>query len=420
MDEKELTQPCPRARALSPIPIEIEGQQLIVLRDPLQFSPEVVVPPVVYFFLMSLDGQNSLRDIKLFFARQFQHILTDEESAHILAELDRHFLLDTERFRAHRDEVVRAYHSETVRQPSHQGSAYPDDADVLAAQLDSFYCYPDGPGQPPSALTAGERRVRALIAPHISIHQGGPCFAWAYSRLCQSAPIETFVILGTGHADIPGCFAATRKTFLTPFGPVPVDLEFLDRLEQYDGSDLCREEIYHRAEHVIEFQTLFLQHALNGRDGQPPYRIVPILCSFLPDAWSPEEPNPEVIESVERFCQALRRTLAETTRPVCVICSADLAHIGYRYGDPVRIGRAHIDCMERDDYAMLKIIQSGDAEGFVANLLRDGNRRHICGFPCIYTMLRAMDLTGGELLRYNYSAMDDHNSTVSYASMVFY
>ncbi|MBM3335933.1 hypothetical protein FJY63_14845, partial [Candidatus Sumerlaeota bacterium] len=48
------------------------------------------------------------------------------------------------------------------------------------------------------------------------------------------------------------------------------------------------------------------------------------------------------------------------------------------------------------------------------------NQRRICGFPCIYAMLRSLDLSDGELLRYGQSAMDDRNSTVSYASVVFY
>jgi AmmeMemoRadiSam system protein B len=123
---------------------------------------------------------------------------------------------------------------------------------------------------------------------------------------------------------------------------------------------------------------------------------------------------------VDRFCDALRRSLAESTEPVCVICSADLAHIGYRYGDAIEIGPLEIARLEREDREMIEVLCQGNAEGFLDNLLEDGNRRHICGFPCIYPMLRALDLRDGELLRYAQSAMDTHNSTVSYASVAFY
>lgn len=413
-----MSEECPQARAIEPIPVQVEGQRLIALRDPQGFSPDVVVSPVVFYFLAHCDGKQTLRDIKLAFARQFRQILTDDEAHRILEDLDRHYLLDTERFRAHRDEIVRAYRAETVRSATHQGSAYADAPDALRAELDSYYAPPDGPGEPPAAGANGRRRVVALIAPHIGVRAGGPCFAWAYQRLSESPPTETFVVLGTGHAGIPGCFAATRKTFETPLGSIDVDTEFLDRLEAHYGGDLCAEEYYHRGEHVIEFQAIFLQHALAGRKGG--FRIVPILCSYAPEALADGADDGQTATIVERFCEALRATLAETPRPVCVICSADLAHVGFRYGDPVRLTTPDLDRIESDDHAMLEVICSGNSEGFLENLLRDNNRRRICGFPCIYTMLRTLDLKDGEVLRYAQSAMDEQNSTVSYASVAFY
>lgn len=408
---------CPQARLLEPIPVEVEGQRLIVLRDPQGFSEEVVVSPTLFFFLAQCDGSRTLRDIKLAFVRQFRHILPDEEARRILDDLDHHYLLDTERFRNRRDEIVRAYRKETVRRATHQGTAYHDEPEDLRAELDSYYSFPDGPGETPATIQSGRRRIVGLIAPHIGVRQGGPCFAWAYRRLCESPPMQTFVILGTGHAGIPGCFAATRKTFVTPLGFIPVDTDFLNRLEAHHGGDLCAEEYYHRFEHVIEFQAIFLQHALEGRSD---FRIVPILCSYGPEALSDGATDSQTAATVQRFCEALRATIAESPQPVCVICSADLAHVGWRYGDPVHLTTPDLDRLESDDRAMLDAICSGSGEGFLDNLMRENNRRRICGFPCIYTMLRALDLKNGELLRYAQSAMDERNSTVSYASVAFY
>ena len=416
-----MSEACPRARPLDPIPVQVDGQQLIVLRDPLRLAEEVAVSPFLYYFLAHCDGRRTLADIKLAFVRQFRQILTDEDAQRILGELDRHYLLDTERFRSFRQEAVRAYRDETVRRASHQGGAYPDDAGRLRAELESYYALPDGPGVAPADIPPGDRRVTALIAPHISVSQGGPCFAWAYARLCESLPIDTFVILGTGHAEIPGCFAATRKTFETPLGTVEVDGDFLDRLEGHYGGGLCAEEIHHRSEHVIEFQLIFLQHALAARGGGGPCRIVPILCSYGPEAiYDGAAGGGETAATVERFSDALRRTIAESKGAVCVISSADLAHVGWRYGDAVVLTTPALDQLADDDSAMLAAIRSGSAAAFLDNLKSDGNRRRICGFPCIYAMLRALDLRNGDLLRYGQSAMDERHSTVSYASMVFY
>jgi AmmeMemoRadiSam system protein B len=412
-----VSKPLPRARPLEPIPAEVQGQQVIVLRDPVGFSNDVVISPFVYFFLAHCDGERTLEDVKLVFARQFQHILTEEESDTILRQLDEHLLLDTERFALHRNSVIQTYREQTVRPAVHLGGAYAAEPAALRAELDSYYTHPDGPGTPPADTQPGDQQLRGLIAPHISVSQGGTCFAWAYHRLRRSQPIRTFVILGTGHAEIEGCFAATRKSFETPLGQVAVDGDLVDRLERYFGGDLCAREIHHRTEHVIEFQLIFLQHALAGRGD---FRIVPILCSFGPESLADGADSAETRSVVDRFCDALRRSIAESTEPVCVICSADLAHIGYRYGDAIEIGPLEITRLEREDREMIDVLCRGDAQGFLDNLLADGNRRHICGFPCVYPMLRALDLGDGELLRYAQSAMDARNSTVSYASVAFY
>jgi len=415
-----VTEAVPRARALDPIPVEVEGQQLIVLRDPVGFAEQVVVMPPVYFILAHCDGQRTLADIKLAFVRQYGVILPAPDARRILEDLDAHHLLESERFEQHRGQVIEAYRRERVRAAAHQGGAYPADPEALRTELDSYYTGAEGPGVCPAEITpaAGDRRVRGLIAPHISIKQGGPCFAWAYRRLCQSPAATTFVILGTGHAGIAGGYAATRKTFETPLGAVEVDTDFLDALERHSGADLTVEEIHHRSEHVIEFQLVFLQHALAGR---APFRIVPILCSFGPEGLADGVANVDHVgETVGRFCAALRRTIGEADRPVCVISSADLAHVGFRYGDRVTLGAPELDHLQSEDAAMLELIRAGSADGFFENLARENNRRRICGFPCIYTMLRALDLRDGELLRYGQSAMDERHSTVSYASMAFY
>jgi len=408
----------PRARPLDPIPVEVQGQQLIVLRDPLGISEDVAVAPLLYLFLAHCDGQNTVRDIKLALARRFQFILTPNETEKILEELDKYYLLDTDRYRNKLAQVIEEYRREKIRRPAHAGKSYPDNPEALKAELDSYYLAADGPGTLPSPSEPTGKPMAALIAPHISVQQGGTCFAWAYERLSQSPPADTYVILGTGHAQIPGCFAATRKNFETPFGLAETDTEFLDHLEENFGGDLCAQEIYHRTEHVIEFQLIFLQHSLRRRARS---RIVPILCSYGPESLDRNRSGEDNTASiVEKFCNALRQTIAETDRRICIIASADLAHVGHRYGDPVELGREDLVRLEHNDRAMLEIVCAGDADGFLENLLADGNRRRICGFPCIYAMLKALDLRNGELLRYGQSAMDERNSTVSYASVVYY
>jgi AmmeMemoRadiSam system protein B len=403
----------PKARMLEPIPLEIKNQQVIALRDPLGFSDDVVVTPYLYFFLAHCDGRRAIADLRLVFTRRFQHILTDDEVQQMLAEMDRHYLLEGEHFEERRRAVLDAYRRETVREAAHVGRAYPAEPEALRKQLDSYYA--NGASSTPGPAPAGDRRLAAFVAPHISVQLGADCFAAAYRRVRQSPPADTYVILGTGHAHIESVFAATRKDFATPLGTAKTDAAFIDSLEkQFDG-DLCKDEIHHRGEHVIEFQLIFLQHALPDRD----FRIVPILCSYSPEQLA-DGVATEAKETVARFGRALRAAIDESDRSVCLISSADLAHIGFRYGDPKVLERADCESLEREDRTMLETICAGDPRQFAEHLIAEDNRRRICGFPCIHTMLSARDLAGGELLGYGQSAMDERNSTVSYASIAYY
>ena len=114
------------------------------------------------------------------------------------------------------------------------------------------------------------------MAPHIDLRTGGSCFAYAFKALMEAKPIDTCIILGTGHEPLPNYFALCRKDFETPLGLVTADNDFIDELTCRCSLDLFADEFAHRREHTIEFQTLFLKLLL------PEVSIVP--CSAL-SAW---------------------------------------------------------------------------------------------------------------------------------------
>ena len=66
-----------------------------------------------------------------------------------------------------------------------------------------------------------------------------------------------------------GCGVLARKSFATPLGGVPTDLEVTERLlAAYEGpDDLLAGEFHHRAEHSIEFQTVYLRALLGETRG---------------------------------------------------------------------------------------------------------------------------------------------------------
>jgi len=223
--------------------------------------------------------------------------------------------------------------------------------------------------------------------------------------------VDRWVILGTVHAPITRAFALTRKDFETPLGTVETDQEFMDRLLATVGSAYLEDEPAHRGEHSIEFQAVFLRHRM------PPVRTVPILCGSLQRCVE-ERRTPTRDGEIEAFVAGLRETLAALGGRSVILASADLAHIGPRFGDPRPITPGQLREVADADREMLAAVEAGDAEALFHAVARDGDRRRICGLPPIYAMLRVLGGVRGRLLRY--SQWPDPQGTVTFASVALY
>jgi AmmeMemoRadiSam system protein B len=340
--------------------------------------------------------------------RQFGDILFREDLDALVQQLDSHLFLENENSRSRMEQLIAEFCSQPSRPAFHAGSGYESDPERLRHQLQGFFVPANGgPGDP--RPTAAKRTIAGLMVPHIDLRSGGPSFAYGYKALLEAKPIDTCIILGTGHEPLSQHFALSRKDFETPFGLLPADQDFIDEIAGRCSLDLFLDEFAHRREHTIEFQTLFLKLLL------PEVRIVPILCSF----------GVEQLEQRGDAILAMVQSLAETMnayhKSVCLIASVDLAHIGQRYGDPIPPHAGTVSEHKNADHQLLETMATADAEAFADILVREGNRRRICGLPPLYVMLKALERTvAGELLHYDYTEVDGEGSFVTYASMAFY
>ena len=415
----------PRLRALEAFPVKHEGQRCVALRDPAGFTDQIAVLPAGLLDLVSLfDGEHSVEEIQGILGRRHGQAPTAKQIADVVERFDAAGFLDSDRFRERRRALEDAFRQSPVRPAAHAGGAYADEAAALRAQIDGFFSGPDGPDTAingdvslypvasPSAA-APRTRTRAVIAPHIDFHRGGSTYAWAYREVLERSDADLYVVLGTCHAGMPDPFAVTLKPYDTPLGPVPVDREFYEALSRRAGQDLLASEPAHRAEHSIEFQAVMLQHIVGRRR---PFAILPVLASYLHESQL-SGGDPEADPRVPRFVDALRETMAASSRRVCLVAGVDLAHVGPRFGDPKRNTATSLARVERDDRAMLESVVGVDARGFYAGVAADHDARRICGLSPIYTLLRLLPEARGRLLRY--TQWPDPQGAVTFCAVTF-
>lgn len=405
----------PKLRNVDMFPAEVSGQKVICLRDPLNLSGKILFIPYQTFFITSLfDGQHSLVDIQTEFMRRFGKLLYREKIEELIAQLDEHFLLDSERFRQAEHDTVESFKNSPVRPLTLAGESYEGDGLKLKETIESYFHEPEGPGLP--ASSPGSRELVGAIAPHIDYQRGGACYAWAHRAIMDSSPADLFLILGTAHAPVKHPFALTRKNFQTPWGLIETDRDFLSEVEARCPGDFYEDEFVHKMEHSIELQLLFLR-AL--RDGQDPFQIVPILCGSFHEAIL-QNISPMELPGIGPFLEALKTAISRTEKRVCVLASADLAHVGLRFGDPDPPNRFSLQDLAEEDRRMLEYAERTDAEGFFGVLRREKDRRRICGLAPIYILLRLLEGTEGKLLKYGQSMDPASQSVVTFASLAFF
>ena len=407
---------CPKLRSVEPVPVMVQGRQAIGLRDPLQLSEGMVcVQREALAVLALLDGKHTLLDIQERLTRQSGQLVFLDHIRTILERLDEALLLDDARFRQAFQDKVDDYRKRSFRPSSHAGLSYSANAEDLKKELDELFTGDGGPGLPD--FFSGTERPKGLVAPHIDVRAGGRCFAQAYHALATGQPSDIYVILGTGHAGVDGMFTATTLDFQTPLGTAHTDRDFVSALSEELGRDAAAEEILHATEHVIEFQVIFLQHIMSGRHS---FSIVPILCS-LPHRIFDQDGIPQSDRLIfDRFCNALREVSRKSSKSICFVASADLAHIGPRYGDNFVPHQGTISDVLQKDAEALAHVEKLDVNAFIRSVAQEDDSRRICGFPPITTMLHCMDAREGRLLSLDFAQVDDRKSFVSFTSMIFY
>ena len=405
----------PRLRNINVFPVQSSGQTLLCLQDPQNISEKALfMPPPLYFIVSLFDGQHSILDIQAEYMRRSGELLFTEKIKEIISQLEENLFLEGDRFQNALRQKEEMFKQASVREAAFVGKSYEGDPDRLKVQLEGYFSGSDGPGA--TGERGGGNGLRGVVAPHVDFQRGGFCYAFAHREIWERNSSRCFIIFGTAHAAMEYPFCLTRKDFVTPLGTLNVDEELIDAIQSRCPDDLFQDEGVHRSEHSIEFQSIFLRYLYPEPN---PLTIVPILSGSLQEAIE-KRISPMDIKSIRQFIEALRGAISSLGRNVCYIASADLSHIGLQFGDREGIREYDLRILREEDQEMLGHAERMDGEGFFSSIMRERDRRRICGLPAIYTMLKALEANEGRLLKYGQAFTPETQSVVSFASLAFY
>lgn len=382
-----------------------------MLRDTQGVAPNHVVLPIdVVPIIARFTGGATCEDIAKALSKEAVEKVPVTLVVQLASELEEAMFVDGPPYRKERGRIEKAFADAAVRPASHAGGAYHDDPTKLAQYIDK-----DCLGVAPSTATEDKRLV-ALVAPHIDPWRGAACYGAAYKAFAAALPedADTFVLLGTSHAPMREPFALCRKAFATPFGNVEADFASIDEIAKACDFDPYADQFNHKREHSLEFQAVFLRHMLGAKRK---VRIIPVLAGLGEQQNSGD--SPLVSRGIGKFLEAIQNVIAK--KNAVVIAGADLAHVGPRFGDPKPFDETERKVLDGTDRASLERATKNDAEAFWEHVASDLETRRVCGLAPMYSLLRVIDPKAhGELRHYEQTVDPEEGSIVSHAAVGFY
>jgi len=418
----------PRIRPIEAFPLQQSGQEMIGIKDPTGIFTEIVfVSPETLFLISLMDGTNTLRDLQAAYLRRYGSLVFTEKIEALIAQLDSCHLLDNRHFQDYLGQLRETFKKADTREAMFAGKGYESNPEQLKATIRGYFTAKDGPGLP--SEEGSKRAIKGIVAPHIDLVRGGTCYAHAYKALGESIKADLYIILGTCHTPMQNPFAFTLKRFETPLGQAEVPKDLVADCARQLPFDPLLDEFCHRNEHTIEFQVIFLHYLLGKRE----FKIFPILCNsfhgLIQQGISPmQDPlYKEAIALLAEKCSRLDK--------VCLIASADLAHVGPQFGHREAVTPGVLAETRAKDLEMLGYVQELKAEEFYQFILREKDRRNICGLPPLYALVHLIQaqteaeaegdplvsgpLAKGALLNYQQWHDPQGKGAVTFAGMAF-
>ncbi len=396
-------------------PANRDGESYYILYDRAGVAgARLLVSPMGLLIAGRLDGTASVLEIADALAGEYGEGVAYSDVETIIAALDEAYFLDNARFGDCRAQAERDFRDAPVRAAASAGSAYPDDAAALAAALDAILA--DAP--PPEEFPGGDGSFpRGVIAPHIDYARGAAGYGQLYACLRSRPAPKTVVILGTAHTRMRERYALCEKDFATPLGVVPADRALCAAVrESLSGcGDPDCDILAHRAEHSLELQAVWLRHIYGDA-----VSIVPLLVASAGGYLDGERAPREALTDPAHTKMAAVLAKAVASGGVMLMASADLAHVGPRFGDEGDLTDSFLAAVEEADRAYLEAVRRDPLSG-LENLAANGDggdRFRVCGAGAVFALGMALFGAKARLLGYHQAVTPEMEQAVSFAAMV--
>ncbi len=394
--------------------VDIRGRPAVIIQDgALKDSRHrgYRISPEAAQLLACLDGSTPIEDVPTRLFERSGLRLSQTAVAEVVARFRQIDLLDTPETR-HKRETLAAMFAEMEARPTCDltDAFYPKDPQKLRQMIAA--CFADeGSSAVEAPPRTSEGMAAGLILPHGAIQWSGQCVAHALRQLEGNRLPELYIIIGPNHIyPGPARGELILQPFETPLGRVPVDREAATYLLEQAAGTIVLDTLSHFRDHSVEMVLPFLQwiheHSatLEGRR----FSIIPLLLTGARHYAGLDEPI-DHRHVWQEIALVLARFLAQWPRRVIIVASGDFTHYGPFFTSTPFHGGSDAEYFDWD-YPLLKAIQMGDPEEFIAAW----HRTNCCAGRPVYLTLEA--LKGYRWMRADYSVARGDDYGISFAS----
>jgi AmmeMemoRadiSam system protein B len=385
----------PHLRRIIPQPVSAENQQGVALRDPLMLCDQtIVVPAPTMQALQHFNGEWTLDEI----ATNLK-VPTETVEA-LVTKLDEVGLLWGPTCESLEGDKRDSLHATGVL-PMRQSQSLGKDETACGAAIDSLLDKSEDPEV--------EFDIVGMFAPRIDYPLAGPIYGALYHAV-RNGGYDRVLALGNNHYGFSDGVVGTPLGFQSPLGRCECDTTFLDGLVGHLGDAFISDELDHIADHGIEMQVPWIQHALPD---------TPIVGVLLPDPMT-DPVDDKVAVTAEAFIETAQAVMGELGGRTLIIATGDLSHAGLQFGEPRPIDDQRRLDIEQADRSLLSTVIQGDRDAFLSAVKWNANQSRWSGVGALGALLGILKPSQAELVDYRQHDLGENGQAlVSSAGLVF-